>query len=110
MTGLFEVHELVVLDDKSRRVVERVKVENIGDDALFLGDNHSISVSAYDFPGCHLMMIPCHIIQMGRLTWISSIWKTEALDYITNQILPTRTCLPQFGYYCSRWCFMQSGY
>jgi hypothetical protein len=75
MSGLFEVYKLV-LDDKSGRVVERVKVKNIGDDALFLGDNnHSISASANDFPGCHLM-IPCHIIQMGRLTWVSSIWKT----------------------------------
>ena len=27
------------------------EVKDLGDDALFVGDNHSISVSASDFPG-----------------------------------------------------------
>ncbi|XP_062157994.1 F-box protein SKIP23-like [Alnus glutinosa] len=52
MTSCFEVYKLV-LDDESGKVVERVKVKNIGDDVLFLGDNQSISVSAFHFPGCH---------------------------------------------------------
>jgi hypothetical protein len=51
MTGCFEVYKLV-LDDESGGVVERVKVKNVGDDALFLEENHSISVSVSDFPGC----------------------------------------------------------
>jgi len=38
MTGCFEVYKLE-LDDESGRVVERVEVKNIGDGALFLGDN-----------------------------------------------------------------------
>ncbi|XP_059453344.1 uncharacterized protein LOC132183895 [Corylus avellana] len=51
MTDSFEVYKLV-LDHESGRVVKRVEVKNIGDDALFLGDNYSISVSASAFLGC----------------------------------------------------------
>ncbi|XP_059431515.1 F-box protein At2g17036-like [Corylus avellana] len=51
ITGYFTVHKLV-LDDESGRVVERVEVKNIGDDAFFVGDNQSISISTSDFPYC----------------------------------------------------------
>jgi hypothetical protein len=52
ITGRFEVYKLV-LDKENGRVVKRVEVNNIGDDALFLGNNYSISVSASAFSGCH---------------------------------------------------------
>jgi hypothetical protein len=52
MTGYFEVYKLV-LDDESGRVVKRVEVKNIGGDALFLGDNYSISCSASAISGCY---------------------------------------------------------
>ncbi|KAF7127301.1 hypothetical protein RHSIM_Rhsim11G0176200 [Rhododendron simsii] len=35
------------------QIVERVEIHSLGDDTLFLGDNHSLSVSASDYPGCH---------------------------------------------------------
>jgi hypothetical protein len=51
MSDYFRVHKLV-LDDESGRVVERVEINNIGDDALFVGDNQSICISTSDFPDC----------------------------------------------------------
>ncbi|XP_059431542.1 uncharacterized protein LOC132165053 [Corylus avellana] len=51
MTGYFKVHKLV-LDDESGRLVEREEVKNIGDDALYVGDNQSISISTSDFLDC----------------------------------------------------------
>ena len=52
MTGYFEVYKLV-LNDESGKVVKRVEVKNIGDDALFLGDNYFISILASAFSRCH---------------------------------------------------------
>ena len=51
MTGYFMLHKLL-LDDESGGVVERVEVKNIGDDALFVGDNQSIFISTSDFSDC----------------------------------------------------------
>jgi hypothetical protein len=51
MSDYFRVHKLV-LDDESGSVVERVEINNIGDDALFVGDNQSICISTSDFPDC----------------------------------------------------------
>ncbi|KAE8022936.1 hypothetical protein FH972_008697 [Carpinus fangiana] len=48
--GYFTVHKLV-LDDESGRV-ERVEVKNIGDNALFVGGNYSVSISTSNFPEC----------------------------------------------------------
>ncbi|KAM5581836.1 putative F-box protein [Rosa sericea] len=43
----------VVFDDKDGSVVEQVEVQSIGDEALFVGASHSISVVlASNFPGC----------------------------------------------------------
>ncbi|GLT71089.1 hypothetical protein SLA2020_431310 [Shorea laevis] len=50
LTECFEVYKLV-LDDESGSVVERVKVKNIGDNALFLGDNQSIAVFRFCLSG-----------------------------------------------------------
>jgi|UniRef100_A0A2N9GCE6 hypothetical protein len=51
LTGSFKVYKFV-LDDESGQVLDRVEVKTIGDNALFLGDNYSISVLATESPGC----------------------------------------------------------
>ncbi|KAM5567354.1 hypothetical protein ABKV19_015439 [Rosa sericea] len=42
----------VLFNDNDGTFVRQDLVDNIGDDALFLGDNHSISVLASNFPRC----------------------------------------------------------
>lgn len=47
----FKVYN-VVFSDADGSMVKHVEVETIGDEALFLGKNHSFSLSASKFPGC----------------------------------------------------------
>ncbi|XP_057510821.1 putative F-box protein At3g25750 [Actinidia eriantha] len=47
----FKVFKLVYLIGKAEEAVW-AHVKNIGDQTLFLGDNHSVSVSTMEFPGC----------------------------------------------------------
>jgi hypothetical protein len=42
----------VVFNDKDESIIELVEMKNIGDDALFLFDSHSMSVLAFKFLGC----------------------------------------------------------
>ncbi|KAL6187848.1 hypothetical protein ACLB2K_039243 [Fragaria x ananassa] len=42
----------VMFDLKNGAVVQQVEVKSIGDEALFLGGGHSVSVLASNFPGC----------------------------------------------------------
>ncbi|KAL6186696.1 hypothetical protein ACLB2K_042815 [Fragaria x ananassa] len=42
----------VMFDLKIGAVVQQVEVKSIGDEALFLGGGHSVSVLASNFPGC----------------------------------------------------------
>uniref|UniRef100_A0A2N9FBD4 DUF295 domain-containing protein n=1 Tax=Fagus sylvatica TaxID=28930 RepID=A0A2N9FBD4_FAGSY len=51
ITNHFKVYKLR-LDEQSGKVMERVELESLGDDTLFVGDNNSMSVSAANFPGC----------------------------------------------------------
>lgn len=51
MTESFRVYK-VVFDDKDGSVLQHVEVKSIGDDAFFIGDNHSVSVLASNFHGC----------------------------------------------------------
>uniref|UniRef100_A0A2N9F324 KIB1-4 beta-propeller domain-containing protein n=1 Tax=Fagus sylvatica TaxID=28930 RepID=A0A2N9F324_FAGSY len=47
----FKVYKLR-LHEQSGKVMERVELESLGDDTLFVGDNNSMSVSAANLPGC----------------------------------------------------------
>jgi|UniRef100_A0A2N9GZ80 hypothetical protein len=51
ITDHFKVYKLR-LHEQSGKVMERVELESLGDDTLFVGDNNSMSVSAANFPGC----------------------------------------------------------
>ncbi|VVA30452.1 PREDICTED: F-box, partial [Prunus dulcis] len=51
MTESFRVYK-VVFDDKDGSVLQHVEVKSIGDEAFFIGDNHSVSVLASNFHGC----------------------------------------------------------
>ncbi|XP_008385316.2 F-box protein At2g26160-like [Malus domestica] len=51
LTDSFQVYK-VVFDKKDRSTVEQVEVKSIGDEALFVGDNHSMSFLASNFAGC----------------------------------------------------------
>lgn len=51
LTDRFKVYK-VVFDDKDGSIVQQVEVESIGDEALVVGDNHSVPVLASNFPGC----------------------------------------------------------
>ncbi|KAK3013442.1 hypothetical protein RJ639_009360 [Escallonia herrerae] len=46
----FEVFKLLRSNDQARPTW--VQIESIGDQALFLGDNHAVCVSTSEFPGC----------------------------------------------------------
>ncbi|XP_024196436.1 uncharacterized protein LOC112199690 [Rosa chinensis] len=50
-TEKFMVYK-VVFNVKDGLVVEQVEGKSIGDEALFLGGGHSVSVLASNFPGC----------------------------------------------------------
>ncbi|XP_021801753.1 probable F-box protein At1g44080 [Prunus avium] len=51
MTESFRVYK-AVFDDKDGSILQQVEVKSIGDDAFFIGDNHSVSVLASNFHGC----------------------------------------------------------
>ncbi|KAM1099942.1 hypothetical protein ACFX15_006245 [Malus domestica] len=51
LTDSFQVYK-VVFDKKDRSTVEQVEVKSIGDEALFVGGNHSMSFLASNFAGC----------------------------------------------------------
>ena len=51
LTGVFKVYKLL-LHEQSGKVMERVELESLGDDTLFVGDNNSMAVSAANLPGC----------------------------------------------------------
>ncbi|XP_024177691.1 F-box protein At2g26160-like [Rosa chinensis] len=50
-TESFKVYK-VVFDERDESIVEHVELKSIGDKALFVGGNHSMCVSASNFPGC----------------------------------------------------------
>ncbi|XP_024164554.1 probable F-box protein At1g44080 [Rosa chinensis] len=50
-TESFKVYK-VVFDGRDKSIVEQVELKSIGDEALFVGDNHSMCVLASNFPGC----------------------------------------------------------
>ena len=52
----FEIYKLNYPEegenDEQQRKAHWVEIDSIGTDALFLGDNHSMSISTLDFPAC----------------------------------------------------------
>lgn len=46
-----------MFDDEDGSIGHKVELKSIGDEALFLGDNDSISVLASKFPGCQSISI-----------------------------------------------------
>ncbi|XP_050371489.1 uncharacterized protein At1g65760-like [Argentina anserina] len=51
-TESFKVYK-VVFDEREGSIMEQIELKSIGEEALFVGDNHSMSVLASNFPGCH---------------------------------------------------------
>ncbi|KAI8558827.1 hypothetical protein RHMOL_Rhmol04G0126700 [Rhododendron molle] len=52
-TAGFKIFKLLGLDSiDHQKFAELVEINNLGNDALFLGDNHSLCVSASNFRGC----------------------------------------------------------
>ena len=51
-TETFEVRKLLI-NEMENGSVKQVEVKSFGDETLFLGDNHSMSILASHFPGCH---------------------------------------------------------
>ncbi|KAL6282937.1 hypothetical protein ACE6H2_013866 [Prunus campanulata] len=70
------VYKVVLCDFGDDRGPQWVEIESIGTDALFLGWNVCMSVSASDFPGCR----PNSIYFINSVKFphvVSSTWKTD---------------------------------
>ncbi|KAM4083986.1 hypothetical protein ACB094_08G098800 [Castanea mollissima] len=52
VTESFKVHKLLLNDQTKGSLEEHVEVKSLGDEALFVGDNQSMSILASNFPGC----------------------------------------------------------
>ena len=52
VTESFKVHKLLLNDQTKGSLEEHVEVKNLGDEALFVGDNQSMSILASNFLGC----------------------------------------------------------
>lgn len=50
-TESFKVYKLL-FNERHDSIVQQVEVKSLGDEALFVGDNYSVSVLASNFPGC----------------------------------------------------------
>ncbi|KAM5557915.1 hypothetical protein ABKV19_024976 [Rosa sericea] len=70
----FEVGRLVF--DEENDIVEHVRVRSIGDEAFFVGDNHSVSVLASNFPGCQ----PNSIYYTDDLTFFKPFGPADDLE------------------------------
>ncbi|KAH7866584.1 hypothetical protein Vadar_022284 [Vaccinium darrowii] len=52
MTAEFKIFKLLGVDGCEKCLLQRVEINSLGGDALFLGNNDSLCVSASNFPGC----------------------------------------------------------
>lgn len=50
-TESFKVYKLL-FNERHDSIVQQVEVKSLGDEALFVGDNYSVSVLTSNFPGC----------------------------------------------------------